>query len=49
MSQVWDGLNEVARNFWWCWDPSATKLFSDLQPDVWAASYHSPVAVLDTL
>jgi starch phosphorylase len=49
MLETWEGLNRLARNFWWSWDAEATRLFSRLDPAVWSASGHNPVAVLDTL
>jgi len=49
MSQTWTGLKRLARNYWWSWDPEATRLFKTLDSAVWSASGHNPVAVLDTL
>jgi starch phosphorylase len=49
MSEFWEELKRLARNFWWCWNPNAERLFHQLDPDVWEASHHSPVAILDTL
>jgi phosphorylase/glycogen(starch) synthase len=41
-----EGLQRLARNFWWCWNPDAQALFSDLSPESWASSRRNPVAFL---
>jgi len=40
------GLERLARNYWWCWDPEATALFRDLYPRRWDACHHNPVRFL---
>ncbi|MCX6560516.1 MAG: alpha-glucan family phosphorylase [Candidatus Aminicenantes bacterium] len=40
------GLNRLARNLWWSWNPPAQGLFKDLSPRAWENLYHNPVAVL---
>ncbi|MBN1944583.1 MAG: alpha-glucan family phosphorylase [Bradymonadales bacterium] len=49
MSALWNGLDKLAHNFWWSWDAQATHLFRQLDPEVWEASGHSAIAILDTL
>ena len=49
MENVWDGLNRVSRNLWWGWDARATRLFRQLDSQLWAVSKGSAVAVLQTL
>ena len=49
MENVWAGLNRVSRNLWWGWDAGATRLFRQLDPQVWRTSKASAVAVLQTL
>ena len=38
-------LRELAYNFWWSWTPEARRLFSSIQPELWAR-YRNPVEVL---
>ncbi len=40
------GLAELARNFWWSWDPEACSLFEELSPRSWQTSGHNPVSFL---
>jgi starch phosphorylase len=40
------GLNRLARNLWWSWNPTAQELFKDLSPRAWENLYHNPVAIL---
>ena len=39
-------LRELAHNLWWTWQPDAVSLFRDIDPTLWAASGHSPLALL---
>jgi glycogen phosphorylase len=39
-------LARLAQNLWWSWDPEATALFESLDPELWAALNHNPVALL---
>ena len=39
-------LPELAHNLWWVWNPSAYRLFADLDRDLWEAVYHNPVRLL---
>jgi glycogen phosphorylase len=38
-------LRELAYNLWWSWNPEAQALFEALNPLLWQASRHNPVAV----
>jgi phosphorylase/glycogen(starch) synthase len=40
------GLSELARNYWWSWDPEARALFEELSPRSWEASGHNPASFL---
>lgn len=40
------GLNRLARNLWWSWNPPAQSLFQELAPRCWESFRHNPVAVL---
>ncbi len=40
-------LRELANNLWWCWQPGAWKLFSQLNPSVWAETDHNPIRVIE--
>ena len=39
-------LNELARNLWWTWEPSARALFRHLDPEMWHRTNHNPVRSL---
>jgi phosphorylase/glycogen(starch) synthase len=40
------GLERLARNFWWSWDPEGQSLFAELSPMSWEASHRNPIACL---
>jgi hypothetical protein len=40
------GLERLARNVYWCWDPEGRELFEELAPRRWDASQHNPVQLL---
>ena len=42
-------LEKLSKNLWWCWNESAKELFKSIDPDVWHASGHNPLVVLDTV
>ena len=42
-------LEEIAHNMWWSWNQEATKLFKDLDPDLWKEVEQSPVQLLERL
>ncbi|MBU3699956.1 MAG: glycosyltransferase family 1 protein [Candidatus Kapabacteria bacterium] len=42
-------LVELSRNFWWCWDNEATRLWSHISPTLWEQTHHNPVALLQTV
>ena len=42
-------LEKLARNLWWCWNDCAKQLFRTIDPDVWHASGHNPLVLLDTV
>jgi len=39
-------LSELAYNLWWTWNPSALRLFSELDRPLWDSSEHNPIAFL---
>ena len=39
-------LHELAYNLWWSWNPAARALFRRLDPDLFGATLHNPVAFL---
>ncbi len=43
------GLQNVAKNLWFSWNPDAGMLFRSLDPDLWEASGHNPVKLLADL
>jgi len=42
-------LNELARNLWWSWQPDVIAIFRDLDPALWRAKNHNPIAFLRDL
>ena len=42
-------LERLSKNLWWCWNESAKELFRTIDPEVWHASGHNPLVVLDTV
>ena len=42
-------LSEMARNIWWAWNYEATKLFKDLDAELWDKSGHNPVLLLELM
>ena len=43
------GLEVLSKNLWWCWNDSAKSLFKAIDPKVWTATGHNPMALLDTV
>lgn len=41
------GLDVLSKNLWWCWNEKAKALFKDIDPEIWHASSHNPMEVLD--
>jgi len=41
-----EGLRRLAYNFYWCWNPRAAALFTELSPTEWERSGHNPVHML---
>ena len=39
-------LTTLAQDLWWSWNPAAQQLFATLAPDLWDATGHNPVAVV---
>ncbi len=42
-------LNDLARNLFWTWQPETVAIFRDLDPTLWRATNHNPVAFLAAL
>ncbi len=42
-------LEELAHNMWWVWNYEARDLFRDLDPELYSAVKHNPVALLERL
>jgi starch phosphorylase len=40
-----DGLRELAENLWWAWHPEARRLFSRIDPELWART-RNPIRLL---
>ena len=43
------GLETLAKNLWWCWNESAKDLFRSIDKDIWHATEHNPLALLDAV
>jgi starch phosphorylase len=41
-----EGLSELALNLWWRWDRRASALLKSIDPALWTATRHNPVAML---
>ena len=42
-------LERLSKNLWWCWNESAKELFHTIDPEVWHATGHNPLALLDSV
>ncbi|MEW6572811.1 MAG: alpha-glucan family phosphorylase [Bacillota bacterium] len=42
-------LPDIAKNFWWSWEPGADALFHWLDAELWNALHHNPIAFLLSL
>jgi starch phosphorylase len=49
VAPVHQRLAAIARNLWWSWDDESTSLFRDLDPVVWRACDHNPIALLQRI
>jgi glycogen phosphorylase len=43
------GLQRIAFNLWWSWEPDAIGLFKRLDPELWRLTRHNPLEVLGNL
>src|SRR3954451_23672285 len=41
-----EALRELSFNLWWTWEPTARRLFRELDPDLWDQTNHNPVRML---
>lgn len=41
-----EGLSRLAHNLWWAWNPDGQRLFSKIDPLLWNAINHNPIAFL---
>jgi starch phosphorylase len=39
-------LLEMAKNFWWVWQPDAVEMFKRLERNLWQQVYHNPIKLL---
>src|SRR5688572_17490905 len=49
VAPVHQRLAAIARNLWWSWDDDSTSLFRDLDPVLWRACDHNPIALLQRI
>lgn len=43
------GLETLSKNLWWCWNESAKHLFRSIDTEIWHATSHNPMALLDAV
>ncbi len=43
------GLQRIAYNLWWSWEPDAIGLFQRLDPELWRLTRHNPLEMLGSL
>ena len=43
------GLQRIACNLWWSWEPEAIALFQRLDPELWRLTRHNPMEMLGSL
>ena len=43
---VLEPLRELAHNLWWTWEPEARRLFRHLDTELWEATNHNPIRML---
>lgn len=41
------GIEEIAHNFWWSWNYEAQELFEVIDPKLWKLNKHNPIALLE--
>ncbi len=46
LPQALQPLLELAKNFWWVWQPDAVELFRRLDRKLWEDVYHNPIKML---
>jgi starch phosphorylase len=49
VAPVHQRLAVIARNLWWSWDHESASLFRDLDPVLWRACHHNPIALLQQI
>lgn len=47
--QELEGLFELSKNFYWCWNTDAQELFNSISPQKWKDSQNNPIALLESL
>src|SRR5262245_33203166 len=48
-SKLLSRTRALAMNLWWTWNPDAPRLFASLDPKLWEATHHNPLATIDLL
>ncbi|MGB8356782.1 MAG: alpha-glucan family phosphorylase [Chthoniobacteraceae bacterium] len=46
LPETLEPLREIVYNLWWTWEPSARKLFRELDPELWNRTNHNPLRML---
>ena len=49
VSELKAGLEEIALNLWWSWNPAGRNLFKLINPYLWRESAHNPIGLLQSL
>ncbi len=48
-ADMFQRVDRLARNLWWIWKPEARRVFESLDPVLWSATNHNPIATLHAL
>ena len=46
LPEMFQGLEELSHNLWWCWNYDAIELFEAIDPKLWAANQRNPILLL---
>ena len=46
LPETLEPLRDIVYNLWWTWEPSARKLFRELDPELWNRTNHNPLRML---
>lgn len=44
-----EGLEELSKNLWWCWNQDAIDLFESIDPKLWKETAENPIELLERI